>query len=41
MKQVRARLHLKLNAIDVLLDNTLLPLLACMALVAYLWESFK
>lgn len=41
MKQARLRLHQRINAIDAILDNTLLPAVAALGLLAFLLESFR
>jgi hypothetical protein len=41
MKQIRLRFYQRINAVDAILDNTLLPILWCVALVAFLWVKFQ
>ncbi len=41
MKQKRLRRHLRIDPIDAVLDNILLPALAALVLVAYLWGVMK
>jgi hypothetical protein len=41
MKQVRLRMHMRINAMDTFLDNTLFPIIMGLALFAYLWDTFK
>ncbi len=41
MRQARLKLFLKINAIDALLDNTLLPAVYALTLVAFIWSKFQ
>ena len=41
MKQSRLKRHMRIDALDALLDNVLLPVITAMALVAFLWSQFQ
>ncbi len=41
MKQKRLRRHLRIDYIDAILDNVLLPAVTMLALVAYLWGIMR
>ena len=41
MREARLKLFTKINAIDAVLDNTLLPIVTVLCLIAYLWDMFR